>query len=203
MKDTFGETSGIQCARNSLFAICWSSIKWVSVWKSWDLDYIEQGDVFFKNINILRPLSFEELPATVRIDDHVIKVEVLANINRLLGASNMFEKHKNVLPGIGNGLIFTTHGYRFSLIWAKQNINLFDPHSRNKDGSFISSGSTTLLAFKSLSNVENYIKTEYVKHIQNFNETQVDLQYVNIVTEPTSISTVLSSVNKARTKGHK
>ena len=128
---------------------------------------------------------------------------MLANINRLLGASNMFEKHKDVLPGIGNGLIFTTHGYCFSLIWAKQKIYLFDPHSRNKDGSFIASGSSTLLAFKSLSNVENYIKTEYVKHIQNFNETQFDLQYVNIVTEPTSISTILSSVNKARSKGRK
>ena len=172
------------------FAICWSSIKRVSVWKSWDLNYIlEQGDAMFKNINILRPLSVEELPATVRTGDHVIKVEMLANINRLLGASNMFENHKDkdVLPGIGNGLSFY----------------LFDPRSRNKDGSFIASGSSTRFAFQSLSNVENYIKTEYVKHIQNFNETQFDLQYVNIVNEPTSIFTILSGVNEARAKPHK
>ena len=166
----FGDTSGIQCACNSLFAICWSSIKRVSIWKSQDLDYVlEYGDALFKDVNILRPLSIEELPETVLINGHVIKVEMLSNINSLLGANNLFDNHEDVLPG--NGLIFTTHGYCFSLIWAKQNIYLFDSHSRNKDGSFIASGSSILLAFKTLSDVENYIKTEYAKHILNFNET--------------------------------
>ena len=56
----FGETSGIQCACNSLFAICWSSIKRVSIWKSWDLDYVlEYGNALFKDVNILRPLSMK------------------------------------------------------------------------------------------------------------------------------------------------
>ena len=36
----FGNTSGIQCCCNALFAICFSLIKKVSIWKSWDLDYI-------------------------------------------------------------------------------------------------------------------------------------------------------------------
>ena len=65
-----------------------------------------------------------------------------------------------MLPGIGNGLIYTT---RFSLIWAKQNVFLFDPHSGSKDGLFIACGSSILHAFKSLSDVENYIKSEYAK----------------------------------------
>ena len=47
---------------NSLFAICWSSIKRVSIWKPWDLDYVlEYGDALFTDINILRPLSVVEL----------------------------------------------------------------------------------------------------------------------------------------------
>ena len=118
----FGETSGIQCACNSLFAICWSSIKRVSIWKPWDLDYIlEHGDALFKDINILRPLYVEELPKTVLINGHVLKVEMLSNVNRLLGASILFDK--DVLPG--NGLIFTTNGYCFSLIWTKRNVFLF------------------------------------------------------------------------------
>ena len=89
----FGETSGIQCACNSLFAICWSSIKRVSIWKPLDLDYVlEHGDALFKDNNILRPLSVEELPETVLINGHVLKVEMLANVNRLLGASILFDK---------------------------------------------------------------------------------------------------------------
>ena len=196
----FGETSGIQCACNSLFAICWSSIKRVSIWKSWDLDYVlEHGDALFKDNNILRPLSVEELPETILINGHVLKVEMLSNVNRLLGASILFDKE--LLPG--NGLIFTTNGYCFSLIWAKQNVFLFDSHSRNKEGSFVESGSSILLAFKSLSDVEKYIKTEYAKHILNFSDTQFDLQYIKITTESTSASSILSSVNKARNRIYK
>ena len=106
----------MQCAFNSLIAICLSSIKRVYVLKSWDLCYIlEQGDALFKYINILRHLSIEEFPETVIIDDLVIKVEMLPNVNRLLGAMSIFENHKHVLPVISNCLIFTTYDC-FSLI---------------------------------------------------------------------------------------
>ena len=104
----FGETSGIQCVCNYLFSIFWS-YKACFIWKSWDLDYVlEYGDDLFKDVNSLRPLSIEELPETVLLNGHVIKVEMLSNINRLLGANNLFDNHKDVLPG--NGLIFTTNG---------------------------------------------------------------------------------------------
>ena len=155
---TFGETSGIQCAR---------------------------------------PLSVEELPETVLINGHVLKVEMLSNVNRLLGPSISFDK--DVLPG--KGLMFTTNGYCFSLIWAKQNVFRFDSHSINQEGSFDESGSSILLVFKTLSNVEKYIKTEYVKHILNFSDTQFDLQYIKITTE--CALSILSSVNKARNRIYK
>ena len=44
----FGHTAGVQCACNSLFAICWSVIKRVTVWSTYDLDYIlANGDSIF------------------------------------------------------------------------------------------------------------------------------------------------------------
>ena len=43
--DKFGETAGTRCTCNTLLAICWSSIKRVSIWKTWDLDNIlDLGD---------------------------------------------------------------------------------------------------------------------------------------------------------------
>ena len=39
--------------------------------------------------------------------------------------------------------------------------------------------------------------------MQNFNETQFDIQYVNIVSEPAIMSTILSGVNKTRTRCRK
>ena len=188
----FGNTSGIQRSCNSLFAICWSSIMRVSLWKSWDLDFIlEQGDAIFKNLNIGRPLSIEELPDVVFIDGRAVNLELLSNVNQLLGASYLFENHKN---DIGNGLIFTTSGFSFSLIWAKQAVYLFDPHSRDSNRSFTPDGSSVLLAFKSLVEVEQYVKTEYSKHVLHFNESQFDLQYVQILIEPDSSSAILSNI---------
>ena len=73
---------------------------------------------------------------------------------------------------------------------------LFDSPSINKEGSFVESGSSILLGFKTLSDVEKYIKIEYAKHILNFSDTQFYLQYIKRTTESTSASSILSSVNK-------
>ena len=69
--------------------------------------YTRKWDALLKTINILRTLSVEELPETFRIGDHVINVEMLSNVNRLLEARNLFNHHDIC---IGNGLIFTTNG---------------------------------------------------------------------------------------------
>ena len=59
----FGETAGIHCTCNALFSLCWSTIKRVSVWKTWDIDYIlEKGDQLYKSLNVYTPLCIDELP---------------------------------------------------------------------------------------------------------------------------------------------
>ena len=40
----FGNSAGIQCSCNALYALCFSIIKRVSLWKSFDLDYIQSGN---------------------------------------------------------------------------------------------------------------------------------------------------------------
>ena len=45
----YGTTAGIQCTSNAFIAICFSVVKRVSIWKSFDLDYIlDQGDKLMK-----------------------------------------------------------------------------------------------------------------------------------------------------------
>ena len=110
----------------------------------------------------------------------------------------MFDDHNDILPAICNGLIFTTGGYCFSLIWGKQNVYLFDPHSRDKNGLFIPNGSSILITFKSLTDVEKYIRTEYSKHILNFSNTHFDLQYVRVVIETASDYTILSDLRNQK-----
>ena len=54
----YGETVGMQCTSNAFFAICFPAIKSVSIWKSWDLDYIlDQGDQLIKSLKVNHPLG--------------------------------------------------------------------------------------------------------------------------------------------------
>ena len=88
----FGDTAGIQCPCNALYAICFSIVKIVSIWKSYDLDYIlENGDETFKLLGISRPLFMSELPHNIVIENTVVEVDMLDNYFGLLGKDNIFE----------------------------------------------------------------------------------------------------------------
>ena len=48
-REFFGETAGIQCACNSLYALCWVQIKQIFHWGKSDLDHIlVEGDFYTK-----------------------------------------------------------------------------------------------------------------------------------------------------------
>ena len=66
---------------NALFSLCWSTIKRVSVWKTWDMDYIlEKGDLLYKSLNVHTPLCIDELPrhVNVNIDGCSLTVRLLS-----------------------------------------------------------------------------------------------------------------------------
>ena len=91
--------------------------------KNYDLDYIlETGDAKFKLLNILQPLFLHELPLDVVIESQNINIELLKIFYGFLSQNDIFEFHKLANPrDIGNGLIFMTAGYSFSIIWSKNN----------------------------------------------------------------------------------
>ena len=200
--EKFGDTAGIQCACNALFAICFSVIKKVTIWKIWDLDYIlEQGDALFKKVNISRALSIDELPQQVLIGNVIVDIEMLGNFYGILGQKDYFKNH-NVFnsSNVGNGLIFTTGGYSSSIIWSKNTFVLFDSHSRDRNGCFVSNGTSVTLSFKTLPYVQQYIKSEYSQHIRDFDNTQFEYQYVNIKTDEESINTILNYLKNTKRK---
>ena len=86
---------------------------------------------------------------------------MLRHVVGLLQKDNIFEDHETVTD-IGNGIIFMTDGYTIFLIWSKNFVYLFDSHSRDRNGGFISDGISVALSFKSLYDVQGYIKTKYL-----------------------------------------
>ena len=66
--ELFGETAGIQCACNSLYALCWVQIKQILHWSKSDLNHIlVEGDCLYKSLGTLDMGSANQLPGLVKI----------------------------------------------------------------------------------------------------------------------------------------
>ena len=61
-RELFGETAGIPCACNSLYALCWVQIKQIFQWGESDLDHIlVEGGCLYKILGTLDMLSVDQL----------------------------------------------------------------------------------------------------------------------------------------------
>ena len=80
----------------------------------------------------------------------------------------------------GDGLIFITEGYTFSILWSKRNYFLFDPHSRDDLGAFSDNGSSVLLKFSAVRQLQNYIFDIYFP-LRHSDSLHYQIQYVHIV----------------------
>ena len=59
----------MQFTSNAYFAIIFSALKSIDIWKTFDLDYIvEQGDNIFKQIGVYQPLAVDELPHDISVE---------------------------------------------------------------------------------------------------------------------------------------
>ena len=193
----FGQTAGIQCACNSLFAIAWSTVRKVTIWKGLDLDNVlNNGDQLFKSLNKQTILSADELPNKIDIHGQCLNVRKLCNQPGLLTTditSTSLQECYNDCADTGNGAILSINGYTFSLIWSKLAFFLFDSHSRASNGSISPNGTSILLKFKSLKDVRNYIIQTYLTD-QGLQSLQYELQFVKVEIEHTSLSVIHKSI---------
>ena len=202
----FGQTAGIQCACNSLFTLCWSSIKRVAVWITSDLDHVlESGDCLYKSLNTNNILSVDDLPQNVTVEGCALRTTMLKNETGIMNITDhldFLEQSYQKLSDTGNGLIFFINGYTFALIWSKSAVFLRDSHSRDEQGFTTPDGTSVLLKFRSLDDVQSYITNIYLVH-QNMQITFYQLQYIKIETENIDIPLILMSVKRSRDRKRK
>ena len=180
----FGVTSGMQCACNSLFSICWSTVRRVALWKNTDLDYILiNGDEIFKKLGKNCYLAFEDLPRYVTSGNTNFAINMLVNEQGELTSNtkSTFLHSSFTRSDRGDGLLFMTSGYTFCIIWNKTNYFLFDPHSRNYNGVFTANGTSILLKFSSVTQLQNYIYEIYYP-LRQSESLFYQIQYVSINT---------------------
>ena len=93
----------------------------------------------------------------------------------------------------GIAVIFFINCYTFAIIWSKSGYFLCDSHGENYESVITSGGTSILLKFKALNDVQNYIEEVYMLLIYQ-------MQYINIETECTDIRLIISSVKKFKTQ---
>ena len=86
----------------------------------------------------------------------------------------------------------------FALTWNKSGIVLHG----NKEGFITADGASVLLKFKTLDDVQNYIKEVYMLS-QNFQVLTYQMQYINIEVKTTDISLIMNSVKKSKKRAQK
>ena len=85
----FGETAGIQCACNALYALRWTQIKQIFHWVKRDLDHIlVEGDNLNKSLHMSVMLPVDQLPAFVKMNNHDVSVQCLRLETQLATLTN-------------------------------------------------------------------------------------------------------------------
>ena len=77
---------------NSLFAICWSVIKRVTVRTTSNLDYIlENGDTMYKSLKTDKILNVDDLSHNIIVEGYMLTVTMLQNETGAISTNNQFD----------------------------------------------------------------------------------------------------------------
>lgn len=204
----FKESAGQQCSCIALYAVCWSVVKRVSCWKSFDLDYIlVQGDKLYKSLGKDHYLNVDELPRIFQI----FGCEVCVNISELQlfdGVAvpgedflHRFLQHYETSVIAGSLLMINSYTIgiipSFSPIGNITSFFVFDSHSRNSLGIPTVDGFSLLMQFSDLTQIERYLQVAYeVSSLSHPTYFQMQHLHVNIIHD--DLITIRNSYERER-----
>ena len=193
----FGATAGVQCACNSLFAICWSVIRKVSLWQSCDMDHmLVKGDGNYKLLGTFDILSVDEL---VSDEEFSFSVEFMSLENSEISANSVdfpfLRAIYNTCVDRGDGFLMFLSGFTIQIIPYRNFFYFFHSHSRN--GELIANGKPVLLKFSHLEDIEIYIQVVYMQQ-RSQSHTYFQIQCVKINISIENKLMVLSNFQRKR-----
>ena len=182
-RQLFGETAGIQCACNALYALCWTQIKQIFHWTKRDLDHIlVEGDNLYKSLHTFDMLTVDQLPAFVRMYNHNIPVQYLRLETQMITLINGDLFLRDVLTTGNGGMILCLlilEGFTTSIILSRNSYYLFDSHSRDERGLSVVDGTSVLLKFQDLYEIEKYFQVAYLE-LRDRQQAFFQLQFVEV-----------------------
>eukprot|EP00111_Clytia_hemisphaerica_P014679 TCONS_00043273-protein len=167
-REMFGETAGTQCSANCLYAIFWSNVRRVSIWKTTDLDRILiEGDKLYKQLNTNSYLSVDEMPHFIESNGIVTELHFLNSENgqaKLINDYPLLQIPLSMAPNPDFDALVIIEGFTIAIMRRPQGFFLFDSHSRNEFGLLEPlNGKSCLIKFEDIFELEKYIQHFYLE----------------------------------------
>ena len=197
----FGYSAGKQCSCITLTSVCWTTVRKITLWKDFDLDFIlHKGDKVYKDVNINRYLNVDELPTKIVIDNSHFDIFVIC-AEDFLGSSLLEDTDTIINTDLFfsdnvTGIILFIEGYCVSILKESNNrqvIYAFDSHSRDSEGNIVPDGSSILIKFSSIKSFWDYI-------VLTYGSSSCQLVYIKTIPEENKTDTEKSLVKFRRSK---
>ena len=197
----FGYSAGKQCSCITLTSVCWTTVRKITLWKDFDLDFIlHKGDKVYKDVNINRYLNVDELPTKIVIDNSHFDIFVI-RAEDFLGSSLLEDTDTIINTDLFfsdnvTGIILFIEGYCVSILKESNNcqvIYAFDSHSRDSEGNIVPDGSSILIKFSSIKSFWDYI-------VLTYGSSSCQLVYIKTIPEENKTDTEKSLVKFRRSK---
>ena len=162
----FDDTTGVQCACNSLYTLCRSQIRKVGFWDRLDSDHILiEGDNSYKTLNTFDMLSVDDLPCFVRVYDENRQIEFLQLETKLASLTYGGPFLRNIVSNTENVLFLLFMGGGTTAVISSQNFfYVFDSHGGDEMGLNIANGRSVLFKFRYIFKIEKYIQVAYLEY---------------------------------------
>ena len=177
---------------NSLFSICWSKVRKVDRWTTSDLNHIlNTGDYIYKSLlygpgplNQICYLNVDDLPHEINLTHGQIS---LAFLEIQDGEFNIDMNDTSLVSlfysanATGDGFLIFVSGVTLAVMYDDSQCSyyLFDSHSRNQHGLLVPDGTSVLLKYSRLYEIEIYLKHVYL-HAQR-RTCFFQLQFIKVV----------------------
>ena len=164
--------------KESVFAICYSAQKSVSVWEKIDIYFILQYQSDnFDRIPMNRNFSIDELPKFVKIHDHIFEVQkIWHHFNIFKNISDLSIYHNTLTTcEIGDGAVLIYKGSSTAVIWEKKLTSVFKPYiDLNLKLRAVH------LKFESIGAVRNFARNFFIEQVVPYGSDEYSIAYFKI-----------------------
>ena len=142
-----------------------------------------EGDNLYKSLHTSDMLSVDQLPAFVKMCNHNIPVQYLRLETQLAALINGDSFLRDLLTTGGNNgitlcLLFM-EGFTTAIILLRNCYYLFDSHSRDEGTLSVVDGTSVLMKFRDLYELEKYLQVAYLEY-RDRQQAYFQLQFVEV-----------------------